>query len=216
VQSGVKEIAQRHRSKILSPDQASSLNLVQAMQAYFDFAQRQLVQSGGSTVVAGEALYCLGKLFVLRGRTIVDGGPLDAARSIVYYQAALESDPRHYKSANELGVMMAKSGRFEYAKRLLLQSLRVHQIAQTWENLAHVHQQLGELELAQAAMFEYQQMLNDSPSSNRIKWVSPQQFVAQSPEPAELRTAQLEPGDHPSNDSSRTSGSTKAIFKRLF
>ena len=97
---------------------------MQAMQMYYDYVQNRLVACSGNTVVAGEALYCLGKLHQVRATDPIEGSAIDNAKSVVYYNASINCDPKSYKAANELGVMLARSGRIREARNLFLQSLK--------------------------------------------------------------------------------------------
>ncbi len=215
----VAAVASRHQTKIVNEQQLERMTAVDVMQAYYDYVQQQFVVCGGHTVVAGEALFCLGKLYVMQSKSLADGSLLDNAKAIVHHRAALASNNRNYKSANELAVLLAKTGRFEQSKKLLVHSLKVKQVARAWENLSYVHQQLGETQLSQLALSEYQRVLSAPPAQNRIQWVSPEQFARQSDEPAELRTAQAisQPAAAPKRSASSTNQfPLKGMLKRMF
>ena len=184
----VVAIAKSHKSKVADPQYMTGLNPMQAMQMYYDFIQDRLVACSGNLVVTGEALYSLGKLHQVNAKDPIRGSQLDNAKSIVFYKAAVNCDPRSYKSANELGVYLAKAGQYEEAKRLFVQSLQVHQISKVWENLARVHQHLGEGNLARLASDEYRRML-EGPAGDQIIWVKPEQFAKQGHQGLSLRTA---------------------------
>ena len=184
----VVAIAKGHRSKVTDPSYLKGLNPMQAMQMYYDFVQDRLVACSGNTIVAGEALYCLGKLHQVNSKDPIDGSQIDNAKSVVYYNAAVNCDPKNYKSANELGVLLARSGRLVESKNLFLSSLKVHQVSKVWANLASVHRQLGENDLAQLADTEYRRML-EGPAANRIIWVQPETFANQSKQQLATRTA---------------------------
>ena len=185
----VPSIARNHESMILSPAQMQSMTPVQAMQEYYNYIQKNYAVAGGNSIVASEAMFCLGKLYVVKGKDIIEGSPLDNAKAIVHHRAALECNDGNYKSANELAVLLAKTGRLDQAKNLLLHSLKIKQVPQAWENLAFVHDQLGERDLAQLAITEFQRMMNAPPTTQQINWVAPQQFANGGVEPAALRTA---------------------------
>lgn len=211
----VAAIGNRHTSKILSEQELKEINSVDAMQAYYNFVQDQLVKCSGRTVVAGEALYCLGKLYLVKRKMSVDGSPLDSAKSIVHHRAAIGCDKRNFKSANELAVLLFNSGRPEQAKKLLLQSLKIRQVPAAWENLAKVHQQLGEHQLAQLARTEFQRMMGNSPTTNKIQWISPSEFAeGSSREPAELRVANAAGQGNASQEPKQSK--IKNIFTKLF
>lgn len=185
----VPEISARHQSAILNQHELAGMTPMDAMQAYYRFVQTNLMVCGGHNVVAGEALYCLGKLHSMNSSNGSEGNRLDNAKAIVFHSAAVQCDPQNFKSSNELGVLYAKTGRLGQAKQMLLRSLKVKQLPQVWENLARVHHQLGEQNLAKLASDEYRRMLQGPATgqASSIRWVSPQKFADQSSEPVELR-----------------------------
>ena len=185
----VLSIAKHHKSKVLTQQQMESMKPIQAMQAYYNSIQKKFAVAGGKSVIAGEAMFCLGKLYLIQGKDLTDGDPLDNAKAIVHHRAALDCNHENYKSANELAVLLAQTGRMQQAKNLLIHGLKVRRVPQAWENLAHIHQQLGENDLAQKAIIEYQLMMDAPPTTHQITWVEPEAFAAQSAEPAALRTA---------------------------
>ena len=211
----VVAIAKGHQSKVADPDYLTGLNPMQAMQMYYDFVQDRLVACSGNTVVAGEALYSLGKLHQVNAKDPIQGSQLDNAKSIVHYKAAINCDPKSYKSANELGVFLAKSGRYEEAKAMFIQSLKVHQISKVWANLAKVHEQLGEKNLAQLADVEYRRML-EGPASNQIIWVQPENFANQNNQQMAVRTANAAPPQTTSKEKKSRGRGLKNMMKKLF
>ena len=132
----------------------------------------------GCNVVASETLQCLGKLSTVAAGHVSTSGRLDIAKAIVYHRAALTSNPDNFMSANELGVLLARSGRLEDAKQLFKRSLRINSIPQAWINLAKVHARLGEQRLAQLAKSEYQRTIHSTIASDgrQIQWVSGEDF----------------------------------------
>ena len=187
----VEAICLSHQTQILSQGEIARLSPAQAMQAYFAYAQQLMVRAGGNSVVAGEALYSLGRLYSAKAKTNQSSNTLDLARAIVHHQAALECDPMQYKAANEVGVLLSQTGQLHRAAEMLQHSLRANQTAQTWNNLANIHQRLANSEnpqvrqqqtgLAQMAKVEYQRMLNQpTAAASPIQWVEPAEFSAMS------------------------------------
>lgn len=215
----VPTLVNRHQSRILNENQASTMTPMAAMQAYYHHVQQQLVECSGHTRVAGEALYCLGKLFSLKaGNDQEGGGRLDNAKALVFFDAAVTCDPGHYQSANELGVLMAKSGRLEQARQLFQASLSIRQLPQVWSNLAQVHIKLGETQLAQLAETEYQRMLANPPSEKdaKIKWMSPERFAGDANQNLPLRTARRSADGAGEGQEDKAEPAYKKIWKRLF
>ena len=132
----VASVVESHRSQVLSPAQAKHLSPVQAMNRYFAHAQEQLDLAGGRNVVSAEVFYCMGKLHTFLNRNQKVLGPYETAQSVIYHQAALLSDNQHHRSSNELGVLLARSGRLEQSKLLFERSLMAQPTIRTWQNLA--------------------------------------------------------------------------------
>ena len=95
--------------------QLDKLTPLEALQCYFTCGQQQLGIAVGSELAGSMTLHALGKLHArLAGETKV---VIRAAepKAIVFYQAALLADPWNHMAANDLGVFLARSGRYEDA-----------------------------------------------------------------------------------------------------
>jgi len=108
--------------------------------------------------------------------------------AIIFQHAALTADPTNHRSANELGVLLARSGQLVAAETYLKNSLQLKPTPHGWANLARVHQRKGtpaDQQLANLAMNEFQksvyQQQTPAVGASPIQMVSPQEFVARSP-----------------------------------
>ena len=193
IQMNVASVAESHRSNVLSPTQAANLSPTQAMNRYFAKAQEQLDFAGGRNVVSAEVFYCMGKLHTVLSQNQKVLGPYDTAKSVVYHQVALLSDNQHYRSSNELGVLLARSGRLEQAKLLFERSLMSQPTVRTWQNLAEAHRRLGESDFANRAHSEVQMLATSqpSPAHSTIQWKPIDQFNADAPVEYNQRVAEL-------------------------
>eukprot|EP01047_Picozoa_sp_COSAG01_P041040 COSAG01_NODE_3496_length_6007_cov_11.780871_1_plen_510_part_00 len=169
----VASTVETHQSKIINQTELDQTSPRQAVQRYFQYAQNRLDQAGGRNVVSAEAFCCLGKLHTSMRQSEPSPKAMDAAKAIAFHRAALLSDPDNSKSANELGVLMAKIGQLESAVSLFQQSLMVNPTPQTWKNLAKTHLQKGEFELAKAAEEQYLTLMQAPLTQNQssIRWV---------------------------------------------
>ena len=179
----VVAVIDSHRSKVITIDEAQSMTPAAAVQRYYSVAQEQLDFAGGRNVVAAEVFFCLGKLQTALMKTQTVPGQLDAAQAIVFHQVAIQSDNNHYRSANELGVLLAKTGQLERATKLFKQSLITKATTQAWQNLAKTHARLGEQKLAQLAQSEAVEasQVQVANSSAGIQWMPTTQFNASAP-----------------------------------
>lgn len=128
-------------------------------------------------------VFCLGKLHTAISRTQANPSNMDTAKSIVFHQAALQSNPGNFRSANELGVLLAQVGQLEQATDLFKQSLVVQHTPAAWRNLAKTHQRLGQVNYAQLAEAEFSaaSQVELASSSAGIYWLPVQKFNAMAP-----------------------------------
>ena len=183
----VRAIASTHKTPILQSTEEAEVSSVIARQRYYTYAQTKLAESCGSVAAGARALYGLGKLFSIDSFQANDGSMVNGAKAIVFHRAAMIVDPKNYKAANELAVLMGRYGEFETARGLLLHCLAVHRMPEAWYNLSVVHRQLGEADLAKRAEYEYQLTSRGAkgPASSMdqiIRWVDPKTFSS-SPNP---------------------------------
>ena len=186
----VAAIARGHRTPVLQ--QAGGISPVVAQQQYYNFAQQQLAWAVSGEPAASQTLFTLGKLQQALAGEQSDQQSLHAPRAMVLFQAALATDSRNHLAANELGVLLARFGQLHDARRALLHSVSIQPHAEGWHNLAIIHQRLGEGELARLAENERQLLVqNASPGpavgGQRVEWVDPKAFAAQSPPPTQRR-----------------------------
>ena len=176
----VASITETHRSNILNQVQAEAMTPPQAMQRYFAFAEHKLDEAGGRTTVAAEAFYCLGKLHTVTPDQSIAPFRVQTAKAIAFHKAALLSNRKNARSANELGVLMARLGELDKAVDLFKQSLLVQQSSNTWRNLAKTHARQGQHELARLAEQEFALAARSQANSavTGIRWLPSNEFNA--------------------------------------
>ncbi len=190
----VTHILDGHTSRVIDQSLAASTTPISALQQYYAFAEDKIREACGANAVSGEALYCLGRLHSMLAKHDVKQDPLNVAKSIVFHKIALRANPKNYRSANELGVLLSKSGKMNEAIALFRQSLRIIQTPQTWKNLADLHAQLGQSKLANMAKHEYDVLVQtrlQQPMPHQIQWMSPDEFNQTGPSEVYERTASL-------------------------
>ena len=221
IQMDVASVVESHRSKVLTAAQAANLSPIQAMNRYFASAQEQLDLAGGRNVVSAEVFYCMGKLQTVLSRSQKVLGPYETANSVVYHQAALLCDNQHHRSANELGVLLARSGRLEQAKLLFERSLISQPTVRTWQNLAEAHRRLGEVEFANQAVNEVQMLASGQLPATQsiIQWKPIDQFNADAPVEFNQRVAELPSpparSASPSDGAAEDQAPPKTVVERL-
>ncbi len=140
-----------HTTPVLKDADKTALTSLTALKCYFNFAQQQLSQAMGREVAGSMALRALGKLHEeiskSKGQVVKAAGP----KAMVFYQASLLVFPQNYMAANDLGVMLARNGKYEDAAKMLEYCISLNKQSTLWHNLAMVYGSLGRRELAQQA-----------------------------------------------------------------
>ena len=180
-----------HKTKLLTDVEARRISPLKAMQRYYAYAGQQLDFAGGRNVVGAEAMHCLGKLHsMLSSKKPGESDRSEIAQAIVFHQSSLLSNSNNPASANELGVLLAKSGNLQGATDLFKQSLISQPTPQAWSNLAKTHHRLGEQQMAQLAQAEMAVAAQTtSIATAGIKWIDTPQFNAMTPLEFEPRIA---------------------------
>ena len=173
----------RHQTPVLQGTDPENLTQLIALQCYFTFAQEQLAQAAGEEVAGSMALHGLGNLY--RALAAKQSGLVRAAtpKALVCYQAALLVSPHNYMASNELGVLLARGGRYQEAQNVLEHSVRECEQSVGWHNLAVVYQRLGRTDLARHASAQCR-ALRQARGENRpantghqVEWVQPSVFT---------------------------------------
>ena len=179
----------------------------QALSLYYTYAQEQLVAALGRTGQASQVLSTLGKLYAYMA-----GEPRPLLRdclgqALVFQQAALLADRNNPAAANELGVLLARLGRYEEALGWLSHSVRLRPESRAWHNLSVVYARLGRPDLAQQAQrwaqVIYQRQLAGQRITRRgaleVRWVAPEQFRGKQKEGAATSTQKARVPSHRRN-----------------
>ena len=184
----VKDLLRVHRSPVPKPPEATSTSALVAIGAYYSFTSEHLALAAGHSQVAGSALYHLGKLQSHLQTDQARQVHVINPRAMAMYQAALTAHPDHHLAANELGVLLARSGEVDAAIGALRVSLQTRPSPEAWHNLAVIHDRRGEGDLAELARvelarlsqgedFEARQRLAAMPP---VEWLPPSRFAERS------------------------------------
>ncbi|MEZ6070181.1 MAG: hypothetical protein R3C10_07840 [Pirellulales bacterium] len=208
----VSMIVSGHRTEVLrGAENLSAMTPLEASQHYYAFAQQRLADAVAGEPSGSFALYGLGKLYA--ARCLEPGANPEALepKAMVFHQSALMSCPLNYMAANELAVLLARYGKLEKARDLLVHSVRIAPQASTWHNLATVHAELGERQLADAATAERTYAEHRAPSSvsdaevSPVRWLEPGDFARSSDQTrSPMATTNTEPTIKPTVESKPT------------
>ncbi len=198
--SSVAAIAGAHTTPVLTEIDIEKLLPHEAIALYHRYGERKLALAVGGDSAASMALYGLGRIYAQRAE--LDANDASAARrSVSMYQAAVMTRSDNPLAANELGVSLARGGRYALAQPYLLHAVQLAPTANHHHNLAVVERQLGNQHVANqldatATQLAAREMAGGQLSQRRgIAWVSPEDFnrsseagpqLAPQPKPATL------------------------------
>ncbi len=187
-QLNMPAIVSTHRTPVLKQENLRNWTAMAALQRYHVYAEQQLTRAGGRELAAADALYGLARLQPFLAAEASNQAARSGPVAMSLYQAALMVEPRHYLAANELGALFARYGQWQEAREALRHAVAVRPDCPVlWENLARVHQQLGERDLAQLALHEWQVALQYSgqPAATspapQVQWLDAGTFAELSP-----------------------------------
>ncbi len=128
-------LASSHVTPILKEAHRGSVTRLQALQLYYSYATTQFSAAVGGIPEAANAIYYLGRLQPFLGGSVERNALLAEPKALALEQAALSVDPRNYRAANELGVLLARCGQYEPARKALLAAPRssgIRRSSKTW------------------------------------------------------------------------------------
>lgn len=180
------EIVGGHDTPILKLVDCQRLTPLEAVGRYVDFAREQLAVAAGGEVAGSMALHALGKLQWSLADRQAASRPIDDTKALAFFQAAIEVCPENYLTLNDLGVLLARDGRFVEARRALEQSFAASQDPTVLVNLAGLYQQLGDTTQARQAQQLAAQLAaargrsgqNPARPAPSVAWKSPQEFAS--------------------------------------
>lgn len=143
-----------HRTPVCKEMDASGLLSVTVLQQYYTYAQEQLASAAGGQEAASMAMLGLGKTYSTLAIEKTVPAAVAEPKAMVFHWAALSAHPGNFLAANELAVLEARWGQFATARSLLQYSLNILPHSAVWQNLATVHDRLGEGNLAGLARHE--------------------------------------------------------------
>jgi polysaccharide export outer membrane protein len=145
-------LAVSHVTPILKQSRPLTITRLQALQLYYSYATTQFAAAVGGIPEASNAIYYLGRLQPFLGGSVDRNAVLGEPKALALEQAALSVDPRNFRAANELGVILARCGQLEPARKALLYSASIERHPEIFQNLAHVYRELGDRTDAQSML----------------------------------------------------------------
>lgn len=178
----VAEAAASHRTPMLRNTSRAIKTLPQEAAAlYYRFAEHKLAKAVENEQAGSMALYGLGKIHAQLYR--FDSLAVDQQKSLAMHRAALLTHKANHLAANELGVGLAKVGRYEPSAAVLQRAIACGGGSTVYRNLAHVQNKLGQTDLARvtnerAERLAMQERAAGLFSRERgVQWVTPDKLA---------------------------------------
>ncbi len=128
-------LASSHVTPILKEGHRGSVTRLQALQLYYSYATAQFSAAVGGIPEAANAIYYLGRLQPFLGGSVERNALLAEPKALALEQAALSVDPRNYRAANELGVLLRGADSTSRPARLsfiVRRSSGIRRSSRTW------------------------------------------------------------------------------------
>ncbi len=173
-----------HRTVALTQEQVETLTPMLAMKAYFTYAQEQLSAAVAHEVAGSMALHGLGKLHAAIARDPAIHLTAPEPKAVAFFQAALLVYPQNLMAANDLGVLLARSGNWDGARRVLEHAVATNPHSVSWRNLERVYEQLGNAPMARHARQMAQAVTRGEAGQHgrthgagHVQWLAPNAFA---------------------------------------
>jgi hypothetical protein len=186
----VSTVASSHRTPVIGQGNAD-VAPHDAVALYHSFAEERLAAAVGGQQAGSMALFGLGKVHTRLAAANKDD-ILSTHNAMTMYLAALAACPTNYLAANELGVLLCRSGHPAEAAQLFERTIDYAPSATAYHNLAVAQERLGlsghaSANQAQADRLAAWERATGAVSRRAgVQWVTPEQMtqVASAPVPA--------------------------------
>jgi tetratricopeptide (TPR) repeat protein len=192
----VRGVASAHRTPALR-EHTETILPHDAVALYHKFAQERLARAALDEQAGSMALYGLGKVYS-RLAERQDDDVQCVRGALTMYSAALDACPNNNLAANELGVLLCRTGHPAQAVKSFTRAIDIAPTATAYHNLAVAQQTLNLQADASANEMESQRLAAMERATNTlsrqagIQWVTPAELARVS-QPAPLAPAAAEP-----------------------
>ena len=180
-------VASSHRTPVLQY-QYENVSLHEAAALYHAYAERQLAIAVAGEQTGSMALHGLGKINA-RLAELTDDDVQHMRTATAMFSAALAARPDNHLAANELGVLLCKSGRPAEAARLFERAIDFAPSATAYHNLAVAQRKLGMQGQSAANEQESQRLAAGERAAGAVsqrvgvRWVAPADMARAAPSP---------------------------------
>lgn len=177
----VRSVASSHRTPVLKDHEGDVLPH-EAVALYHGFAQEQLAAATVDEQAGSMALYGLGKVYARLAERRDDDVQLSRS-AMTLYCAALDACPDNNLAANELGVLLCRTGHPAEAVNNFIRAINVQPTATAYHNLAMAQEKIGLAQQSMANEQESQRLAAMERAAGRmsknagIQWISPAEMA---------------------------------------
>jgi tetratricopeptide (TPR) repeat protein len=189
----VRVVASSHRTPVVR-DYPEEVLPQEAVVLYHEYAQQELSHATSGEQAGSMALYGLGKVYA-RLAERRDNDVQCTRGAMTMYSAALDACPDNHMAANELGVLLCRTGHAAEAVPRFQHTIDLAPNATAYHNLAVAQQKLGLAGQAAANEQESQRLAAQERSvgamSRRagVNWISPAEMARVTQPASETQTA---------------------------
>jgi hypothetical protein len=130
----VRSIAAGHATPTVAKNSEAPVDSIQAVQAYYAFAEERLSYACGELPGSSLAFYGFGRTIMVPDSSVTHA----AGKAALYHRIALTIAPQNTLSGNELGVLLAQHGRLKEAEKLFQQCVATSGAKESYQNLLAV------------------------------------------------------------------------------
>ena len=131
----VRRVAAGHATPLLRHPKQPAVDSIQAVQAYYAFAEQRLAYACQGLPGASMAFYGMGRTITVPGTNVTHA----AGKAALFHRVALTVSPENVLAGNELGVLLAQHGQLDEAERLLQYCVATKPSPDAYRNLSVVH-----------------------------------------------------------------------------
>jgi tetratricopeptide (TPR) repeat protein len=174
-------VASSHRTPVLQY-QNGEVSVHEAAALYHAYAERQLASAVAGEQTGSMALHGLGKINA-RLAELRDEDVQHVRTAMAMFSAALAARPDNHLAANELGVLLCRTGRPGDAARLFERAIDFAPSATAYHNLAVAQRKLGMLGQSSANEEESQRLAAFERAAGAVsqrvgvRWVAPEDMA---------------------------------------
>lgn len=197
----VRIAASSHRTPVVR-EREGGVRPHEAVALYHTFAEQRLALAVGGEQAGSIVLHGLGKAYARIAERDDDTHAMRSAMTM--YMAALAASPTNHLAANELGVLLCRSGHVAAAAQLFEQTINLAPTATNYHNLAVAQRKLGLTGPAEANEQESRRLASLERASGAlsrragIEWVTPEEMSgAVPPAPGDGFENRIEPAPEP-------------------